>query len=56
MRRMTPKLVEKETEDVVKVLDNANEHLKFSAYKFTGRHQIIEAGITNYQKRNRHKK
>ena len=30
MRRMSPKLVEKETDEVVKVLDNANNKLKFS--------------------------
>ena len=51
MRRMSLKLVEKETEDVVKVLDNANNCLKFSGYNFPERHHIIEAGITNYQKR-----
>ena len=53
MRRKTPKLVEKATEDVVKVLDNDNDCLKFSGYNFTERHQIIEAGITNYKKDNR---
>merc|ERR1711954_597616 len=50
MSRMSPKLVEKETEDVVKVLDNANDPLMFSGYNCTERHHIIEAGITNYQK------
>ena len=48
---MTPKLVDKETEDVVKVLDNANDCLKFLGYNFSEKHFIIESGITNYQKR-----
>ena len=48
---MIPKLVDKETEDVVQVLDNANDRLKFSGYNFSERHHIIESGITNYQKR-----
>ena len=30
MRRMSPKLVEKETEELVKVIDNANDRLKYS--------------------------
>ena len=51
MRQMTPKLVEKQTEDVVQVLDNANDRLKFSGYNFSKRCHIIESGITNYQKR-----
>merc|ERR1711954_42201 len=51
MRRMSPKLVEKETEDVVVVLNNANNRLKFSGYSFPERHKVIEAGITNYRKR-----
>ena len=51
MRRMSPKLVEKETEDVVVVLNNANNRLKFSGYNFPERHKVIEAGITNYRKR-----
>ena len=48
---MSPKLVEKETEDVVVVLNNANNRLKFSGYNFPERHKVIEAGITNYRKR-----
>ena len=48
---MTPKLLEKETEDVVKVLDNANNCLRFSGYNFHEGHHIIEAGINNYNKR-----
>ena len=36
MRRMSLKLVEKETEDVVEVLNNANNCLKFSGYSFPG--------------------
>ena len=32
MRRMYPKLVEKETNETVKVIDNANNRLKFSGY------------------------
>ena len=51
IRRISPKLVEKETEDVVKALNNANNRLKFSGYNFPERHHIIEAGITNYKKR-----
>merc|ERR1711954_36623 len=51
MRRMSQKLVEKETEDVVKVLNNPNNRLKFSGYNFPERHHIIEDGITNYRKR-----
>ena len=30
MRKIPPKLVNKETEEVVKILDNANNKLKFS--------------------------
>merc|ERR1712081_132706 len=51
MRRMSPKLVEKETEDVVVVLNNTNNRLNFSGYSFPERHKVIEAGITNYRKR-----
>ena len=51
LRRMTPRLVEKETEELVSVLDNANYRLKYSGYNFSERLHIIEAGITNYKKR-----
>ena len=51
MRRMSPKLVEKETEELVRVLDNANTRLKYSGYNFSERLHIIESGISNYWKR-----
>ena len=50
MRRMSPKLVEKETNEVVKVLDNANNKLKFSGYKFLERNHIIESGIADRER------
>ena len=51
MWRISPKLVDKETDEIVKVLDNANNKLKLSGYKFTERHHIIESGIAFYNKR-----
>ena len=51
MRKMSPKLEDKETDEVVKVLDNANNKLKLSGYKFSERHHIIESGISFYMKR-----
>ena len=51
MRRISPKLVDKETEEIVKVLDNANNKLKLSGYKFKERHNIIESEISFYMKR-----
>ena len=48
---MTPRLVERETEELVRVLDNANYRLKYSGYNFCERLHIIESGITNYRKR-----
>ena len=44
-------LVYKETYEVVKVLDNANNKLKLSGYKVPERHHIIESGISFYMKR-----
>merc|ERR1711954_99119 len=51
LRMMTLRLVERETEELVRVLDNANYQLKYSGYNFCERLHIIEAGITNYKKR-----
>ena len=48
---MSSKLVEKETSKVVKVINNANNKLKFSGYNFSERHHIIESGIAFYMKR-----
>ena len=33
------------------IIDNANDKMKFSGYKFSERHHIIESGIANYQNR-----
>ena len=51
LRRMTPRLVEEETEEMVRVIDNANTRLKYSGYNFSERLHIIESGISNYRKR-----
>ena len=50
---MTPKLVEEETGELVRVLDKANSRLKYSGYNFSERLNIIESGISNYWKRKR---
>merc|ERR1711954_351615 len=51
LRRMSPRLVEEETEDLVRVIDNANTRLKYSGYNFSERLHIIKSGIYNYRKR-----
>ena len=43
----------KECKELVRVLDNANNRLKYSGYNYYERLHIIEAGITNYKKRRR---
>ena len=48
---MSPKMGDEESEDVLKVIDNTNEKLKFSGYNFLKGHHIIKAGITHYLKR-----
>merc|ERR1712081_102909 len=53
LRRMSPKLVIKECKELARVLDNANNRLKYSGYNYYERLHIIEAGITNYKKRRR---
>ena len=53
LRRMSPKLVNKECEELIRVLDNANNRLKYSGYNYFERLHIIESGITNYRKRKR---
>ena len=53
LRRMSPKLVEEETEELVRVIDNTNNRLKYSGYNFSERLHIIESGILNYRKRKR---
>merc|ERR1711954_616812 len=53
LRRMSPKLVIKESKELIRVLDNANNRLKYSGYDYYERLHIIDAGITNYKKRRR---
>merc|ERR1711954_64866 len=53
LRRMSPKLVINESKELIRVLDNANNRLKYSGYNYYERLHIIEAGITNYKKRRR---
>ena len=48
---MTRELVEEETGELVRVIDNANSRLKYSGYNFSERLNIIESGISNYWKR-----
>ena len=51
LRRMSPKLVEEETEELVRVIDNTNNRLKYSGYNFSERLHNIKSGIPNYRKR-----
>merc|ERR1711954_634915 len=53
LRRMSPRLVKEECKELVRVLDNANNRLKYSGYNYFERLHIIELGITNYRKRKR---
>ena len=55
MRRMSPKLVVKETEELVRVINNANNRLKYSGYNFSERLHIIESRIPDYRKKEKHK-
>ena len=50
LRRMSPKLVKEECKELIRVLDNANNRLKYSGYNYFERLHIIESGITNYRK------
>ena len=42
LRRMSPKLVNKEYEELIRVLDNTNNRLKYSGYNYFERLHIIK--------------